>query len=310
MKLLKTGLAGGRVSSRIGGTKVKLAGRTAFLPNMEVPTVIQRLTAAQISAIPQDRFVVSVVDSGPIALDHYSGGGGGRGGFVQRGLRKKKKKYPDRIGSHSESIVVKPVLKKIDFERTQLYTTIITQIDKMRKSADSLYDLSIRNSQELLDIAMQEKFSKLFLPPIDLGGMTGCIKKAIAHFFNGKEVCKICGMEFKLAAFCLFMHDYFIRIKILNNQTRTPFCNYLNDYVLPGMPTDFTSRTFINYDKEYKDYEEAFINPDKLYINFNVHPKTTGSFQDAFHEIGYYFHKSEYFEQLRDMRSNLGKFRI
>ena len=106
------------------------------------------------------------------------------------------------------------------------------------------------------------------------------------------------------------MHDYFRRINILENQAHTPFCKYLKDCVLPGMPITFTSRTFINYANDYKDYEEAFTNPDKLDINFNVHPKTTGTFQDAFHEIGYYFHKSEYFERLRDMRSNMGKFGI
>ena len=310
MKMVKTGSAQGLTLSRIGGTKVKLAGRTAFLPNMEVPTVIQRLTAAQIGAIPQDRFAVSVVDSGPIAWGHYSGGGGGRGGFVQSGMRKKRKKYSSRVGSHSESIVVKPVFKDIEHEGTQVYTTVVTLLDKVREKTDSLYDLSIRLSQAHQDSASQEKFRKLFLLPIDLGGMTGCIKKAIAHFFNGKEVCKICGMEFKLVAFCLFMHYYFIRIKILKNQTHTPFCNYLLDCVLPGMPDTFTSRTFINYANDYKDYEEEFTKPGELGINFNVHPKSTGTFQDAFHEIGYYFHKSEYFEQLRDMRSNLGKFRI
>ena len=61
----KIGPTGGHISPRIEGVKVELAGRTAFLPNMEVPVVIQRLTAAQIKAIPQDRFAVSLVDTGP-----------------------------------------------------------------------------------------------------------------------------------------------------------------------------------------------------------------------------------------------------
>lgn len=60
----KIGPTGGHIS-RIEGVKVELAGRTAFLPNMEVPVVIQQLTAAQIKAIPQDRFAVSLVDKGP-----------------------------------------------------------------------------------------------------------------------------------------------------------------------------------------------------------------------------------------------------
>ena len=310
MKILKTSLARRISSSRIGGTKVKLAGRTALLPNMEVPTVIQRLTAAQIDAIPQDRFTVSVVDSGPIVLGHYSGGGGG-GKSSLHALRQKGKIRKGKIGNKTSSFVINPSsIDKVEINGTQFYTTIVTLLNKARESADSLYDINIKLTQEQRHSTSQKNHSKLFLPPIDEGNMTGCIKKAIAHFFNGKEICKICGIELKPTAFCLLMHDYFRRINILENQAHTPFCKYLKDCVLPGMPITFTSRTFINYANDYKDYEEAFTNPDKLDINFNVHPKTTGTFQDAFHEIGYYFHKSEYFERLRDMRSNLGKFGI
>ena len=305
----KIGPTGGHISPRIEGVKVELAGRTAFLPNMEVPVVIQRLTAAQIKAIPQDRFAVSLVDTGPIAFGNYKGGGGG--GSLPRTLRQKGKVRNGRGGKKTTSFVIKPsALDKSAKEGTQLYTAIVTLLDKARKSADSLYGINIKLTQGQRHSTSLGDDSKLFFPPIEEGDMTGCIKKVIMHFFDGKDLCKICGIEFKLAAFCLLMHDYFIRINILENQTRTPFCNYLLERVLPGMPTTFTSRTFINYANDYKDYEEAFTKPGKLDIDFSVHPKSTGTFQDAFHEIGYHFHKSEYFQRLRDMRSNLGGFLI
>lgn len=310
MKILKTSLAGRQLQTRFNGTKVELAGRTALLPNMEVPVVIQRLTEAQIRAIPKDRFTVSLVDTGPIAFSDYKGGGGG-GRVFRRTLRQTRKTHNGREGSKPQSFLINPSsIDKVEINGTQFYTTIVTLLNKARESADSLYDINIKLTQEQRHSTSPKNYSKLFLPPIDEGNMTGCIKKAIAHFFNGKEICKICGIELKPTAFCLLMHDYFRRINILENQAHTPFCKYLKDCVLPGMPITFTSRTFINYANDYKDHEEAFTNPDKLDINFNVHPKTTGTFQDAFHEIGYYFHKSEYFERLRDMRSNLGKFGI
>ena len=73
---------------------------------MKVPVVIQRLTAAQIKAIPQDRFAVSLVDTGPIAFGNYKGGGGG--GSLPRTLRQKGKVRNGRGGKKTTSFVIKP----------------------------------------------------------------------------------------------------------------------------------------------------------------------------------------------------------
>lgn len=57
-----SGPAGGHSLSRMQGTKVTLAGRTAFLPNDDVPFVMQKLTMGQINAIPKDRFSVALIE--------------------------------------------------------------------------------------------------------------------------------------------------------------------------------------------------------------------------------------------------------
>lgn len=54
MKGIGIGPAGGSSMSRTLGTKVTLAGRTAFLPNDDVPFVMQKLTMGQIDAIPKE----------------------------------------------------------------------------------------------------------------------------------------------------------------------------------------------------------------------------------------------------------------
>ena len=74
---------------------------------MEVPTVIQRLTAAQIDAIPQDRFTVSVVDSGPIVLGHYSGGGGGGNGSNSGGNSSGSSRSSSSSSNKKKKIVAK-----------------------------------------------------------------------------------------------------------------------------------------------------------------------------------------------------------
>ena len=71
------------------GTKVTLAGRTAFLPNADVPFVLQRLTMGQIDAIPKDRFSVSLVEL-PTPLAMAGLGRKGRGGVTVRGLQRMK----------------------------------------------------------------------------------------------------------------------------------------------------------------------------------------------------------------------------
>ena len=67
------GPAGGPPNSRALGTKVTLAGRTAILPNDNVPFVVQRLTMGQINAIPKDRFAVSLIETPMAVVDGHRG---------------------------------------------------------------------------------------------------------------------------------------------------------------------------------------------------------------------------------------------
>ena len=91
MKGITFGPAGGRSLSSMQGTKVTLAGRTAFLPNADVPFVLQRLTMGQIDAIPKDRFSVSLVEL-PTPLAMAGLGRKGRGGVTVRGLQRMKER--------------------------------------------------------------------------------------------------------------------------------------------------------------------------------------------------------------------------
>ena len=85
MKGITIGPAGGHGLSRMQGTKVMLAGRTAFLPNDDVPFVFQRLTAGQINAIPRDRFSVALIEV-PTRMGMAGPGKKGRGGMAVKGL--------------------------------------------------------------------------------------------------------------------------------------------------------------------------------------------------------------------------------
>ena len=300
------GPTGGIPNSRTLGTKVKLAGRTAILPNDNVPFVVQRLTMGQINAIPKDRFAVSLIET-PMAMAAPGRGGGGR----SSGLKFHIKRQARQAGKKGIiGFVRKPsVAIAAEVDGTKQYTAMITLIEQMKQNADSFLDTTLVLSRNQRNNP-PEPDSGLFYSPIDDGSMSDCIKKAIAHFFGQKDTCKILGKEYKPAVFCLLMHDYFIRMHIMKNTTRTPFCEYLQKHVLKDEMM-FTSRTFTGYANDYKDAIQDFTDSGKLKLNFNVHPDPSGKpLQDAFHEIGNYFHTSGYFKHLREMRDNMKRFMI
>ena len=301
-----SGPAGGHSLSRMLGTKVTLAGRTAFLPNDNVPFVVQRLTMGQINAIPKDRFAVSLIET-PIAMAAPGRGGGGRSSGlkfqIKRQVRPAKRDGVIRFVRKPSAAIAAEV------DGTKQYTAMISLIEQMKQNADSFLDTTLVLSRNQRDTPPKDN-SGLFYSPIDDGSMTDCIKKAIAHFFGEKETCKIVGKEYKPVAFCLLMHDYFIRMHIMKNTTRTPFCEYLLKHVLKE-EMQFTSRTFTKYAQDHKDAIQDFTDSGKLKINFNVHAEpSVKPLQDAFHEIGYFFHNSKYFTRLREMRDNMKGFMI
>ena len=307
MKGIGIGPAGGRALSRMQGTKVTLAGRTAFLPNDDVPFVMQKLTMGQINAIPKDRFSVALIEV-PTRMGMVGTGRGGKG--IKPPRLSYRAKDILRTGGGVTGFVRAPsVTVKVDDDGTKLYNTLISIAKQITETADRFYDKTLVLSRNQRTDP-PEKDSGLFYSPIDDGSMTDCIKKAIAHFFGEKDTCKIVGKEYKPVAFCLLMHDYFIRMHIMKNTTRTPFCEYLLKHVLKE-DMAFSSRTFTGYADKNKDAIQDFTDSGKLKINFNVHAEPSGKpLQDAFHEIGYYFHNSGYFKHLREMRDNMKGFMI
>lgn len=301
-----SGPAGGHSLSRMQGTKVTLAGRTAFLPNDNVPFVVQRLTMGQINAIPKDRFAVSLIET-PIAMAAPGRGGGGRSSGLK--FQIKRQVRPAKRDSVIRFVRKPSAAIAAEIDGTKQYTAMISLIEQMKQNADSFLDTTLVLSRNQRTDP-PEPDSGLFYAPIDDGSMSDCIKKAIAHFFGEKDTCKICGKEYKPAVFCLLMHCYFLRMHIMKNTTRTPFCEYLQKYVLKDEMM-FSSRTFTGIASDYDDMIKDFTDPGKLKINFNVHAEPSGKpLQDAFHEIGNFFHTSKYFKHLREMRDNMKEFMI
>ena len=302
---LINGPAGGNVAARMMGTKVRIAGRTMYLPTPDDPILIQDMTLKQIAAIPKDRFFVSVVEvSMPSAMSRT---GGKKERYLPQKLRQLQRHH---IGARDEIIGLvsktPPDMSQIETEGTKTFKTL-TMLAGMSAEAmnrlESLFFAAMRNQIDA------EPDCGIFYEPIDENQLSECIRVIIKDFFGVGDTCKIVNKEYKLPAFCVLMHFYFIRIGILENKARQPFYLYLLKKVF-GNEERFTAKTFNNYANEYKYAEEAFTNVTQLSIDFSRHPTPSGKLLDAFQEIGHVFQKSPYFDELRELRKCMDNWKI
>ena len=145
IKGITIGPTGGHGLSRMQGTKVTLAGRTAFLPNDDVPFVFQRLTAGQINAIPRDRFSVALIEV-PTRMGMAGPGKKGRGGMAVKGLQRMKDL--SRTGGGITGFVRKPSsVIKVEEDGTKQYTAMITLAKQVIQTADDMYSVNRRLSR-------------------------------------------------------------------------------------------------------------------------------------------------------------------
>ena len=309
------GPAGGLSHSRLLGTKVTLAGRTAFLPNDNVPILMQRLTAGQINAIPRDRFAVSLIDV-PIRMA-VAGTGKKRIGTISvremQQLRRLARggKIVQRGGA--TGFVMKPSgTINVGKDGTKLYTVAIASLGELKEQIDELYHSNRELSRNNASGPPSE--NALFYEPIDEGCLSDCFMEIIAGYFGDSDKCKLYGHDFKLHEFCLLVHYYFRRIGIMKTNARQPFSEYVRKSVLKD-ETAFTDKTFNNVAKLYEDKEKEFTDKKLNEINFDFLPskdaKSNKPLQQllyAFQDIGYNFHNSDYFKYLRETRKRMNDF--
>ena len=296
--------AGGHPLTIGHGTRVILAGKPMFLPDRNTPIVVQRLTAHQIAAIPKDRYAVAVIEPTGKATA-IPATRTGRGLPVPRRLQQRR--YIERVrrlvGRRGN------ILPSVNSDGTQEFNTVIALLGQISHHVETIYIENRELSRNQTNPPPSD--SGIFYPPIDEGKLSDCIKLIVNRFFGNDDKVKILGTEIKVGEFCLLTHCYFRRIKIMKNEALKPFCDYLEKKVFPE-ESKFTARTFNNYanDPNFMNAKDGFIDSEKLKINFNNHPVPCGKLLDVFHEVGWNFHHSDYFDELREMRKRIDEFKI
>lgn len=293
----------GVVVNRMTGTKVKLAGKTMYLPNSENTYIRQKLTVDQIAAIPKDRYFVAVIESS-MPLMSGSDMKKGRSGLPSRKLQRYHGGSKRTIGLIGQ---IRPDKPSGGIGGTETYDTLIAMAKKVVEFSEQARDehrVSLRNQKNA-----PIPDSGIFFKPIDEDALADCIYHVIEHYFGTGDTTKIDNREYKLAQFCVLIHFFFIRIGFLENGSRQAFCLYLIKKVFCGHER-FTVRTFNNYANECENVKDSLTHADQQPIDFNAHRKTSGQLLDAFHEIGSAFHRSQYFQQLREQRKRMDSLLI
>ena len=281
---------------------------STFLPHRSIPVVIQNLTQSQIAAIPKEQYSVNVI--GPTKTV-----GVVRNIVVGR-ISPQRHMYYRRFGSSSCMVHYKsPTLgdkKQSGVGEEQTFTTLIKLLDQAKKQ--TLYLKEQDRTQQKQQLADNGSIpdSGIFFSPIDEDEMSDCIYQIIDRYFHGDDVGTVCGEDYNLAQFCLLIHYFFRRTKLLKNESRQPFCIYLINKVFAG-EEKFTVKTFNNYANRdvFQTVEPLLTDSEKFKTNFRFHPQPKGEpIKEAFQEIGWAFQHSEYFLKLKEQRKNILSFEI
>ena len=303
MKGITIGPTGGHGLSRMQGTKVMMAGKSMILPNSEVPYVVQKLTMGQIAAIPKDRFAVSLMDP---SMPVMAIAGGRKGGGKSLAIRIRQRHQPGNKGVVGFITQDPSKMINVGIDSTKEFTALISLINQAAQKSDMLRGKYRALSRTVTETPPTE--SGIFYAPIDEDELSDCILKIIERYYGTSDSTKIMGTDFKLGEFCVLMHFYFIRIGIMEKKARQPFSNYLTKKVF-GDEEKFTPRSFNNYAKSYENIEKDLTDSKGVKFNFEIRPNPSGKpIYDAFHEVGYTFHHSHYFDELRKLRKQMNEF--
>lgn len=187
----------------------------------------------------------------------------------------------------------------------QLFLTFVTLVGQLQNDSNAFFTL-LRNHSR--NNGGDEPPANIFLTPIDENKMSDCIMRVVLDFFGNNKIITLHGHTFKVSEFCVLIHYYFLRINVLKRKGRKPFCEYLEKKVFRNK-LEFTARTFNKYADNYKN--SHLTDTEALPINFKYHADDKGQpLQKVFHEVGWNFHNSPYFEELREMKNNLEQFQI
>ena len=196
---------------------------------------------------------------------------------------------------------------------------VIYVLDLMEKAHRTMKDIRDENRRESKKKGGggggdNPPYSGIFHRLIDEDKMANCIQHIVDNLFHGEKECEICKVSLNLYDFCLLMFFYFEYIHILKKTTQLAFCTYLRNKVYGGHDK-VNVRNFNIYAKKdaYTNFHNLLKN--KKDITFSSRPvlprpKTEHYLLAPFQEIGWKFHYSPYFDELRHERETVDSFAI
>lgn len=143
---------------------------------------------------------------------------------------------------------------------------------------------------------------------VDEKKMADIIIEVIEKYFHDNNTCEVCKVELSLNEFCLLIHFYFCYVKILENESQLSFSTFLKKKVFGGI--DKVPVRNLNYYAHQNSYSKLKSildenrKKDMKPIRFCSRPELSSRDVEhfllpPFQEIGWYFQKSPYYDDLR-----------
>lgn len=241
------------------------------LPDINNPVIRRVLTRREIADIPKDRYVVKML--GPVKRHHRA---------------------MNRQDKMEEKIVV--VIQLAEQLKKEMKAIRNEYRKKKRKSGSGFIPST-----------------NLFHAPIDEDKMADCIVKIVDDFFHDDDKCTVFDKTYNRMEFCVLMHIFFDYIHILNKKNRLPYSKFLQEKVFTGK-SEFGERTYNTYASKdfFEDFKKEIKDSTISFKNHPIPPKVPdGKFLlRSFQEIGWAFHHSDYFEELRNLNKKIQTFDI
>lgn len=193
---------------------------------------------------------------------------------------------------------------------------VVFTIDLWRKMGRSLKNIRAESRKKSKKKAGGDNGDGNGTPPkrsifncvVDEKQMADIIIEVIEKYFHDNNICEVCKVKLKLYEFCLLIHFYFSYIQILENESQLSFCTYLKNKVFGGMEK-VAVRNLNHYAKKdsyikLKNLLEDNRKNKREPIRFCPRPELSAQNVDhfllpPFQEIGWYFQKSPYYNDLR-----------
>ena len=323
--------------------------KSLVLPTTKVPVVVQSLTRSQIAAIPTSVYSVRLIGieghSGVLGqavnvarqissmrrVGIVVKGDCAVVGLTAANVRAWSKRTRMMFPLASETTPSTGSIRRIGYHRYPFHRMArLMRKDSCALSASTSTEEKIVVAVELLkqaiaimnEVRVEQRENRastgdgddpnrgIFSPAIDEDQLSDSVYKVKEQFFGNNNHFTMNGRDYNLMEFCYLVFLVLARMGIIINKLRKPYCEYLKEKVLMDIAPSVRNFNNCANKEAHKEFEALF---PKLKFGFITRQPLDSCKNELYlvcHEIGWAFHETDYFKELKKQRNSLDGFTL